>query len=116
MLLYCVCTDELSIIVNPLIQTVSEGGVATFIANATGIKTREFEYEWFKFEKPKSITVGKNRRLNINNVRVENEGLYYSCAKNEWNNLKCSPKVNLTINGKMQDHIYTSIAHALSYT
>ena len=104
--MYCVCTDELSITVSPLIQTVSEGGIATFIANATGIKTREFEYEWLKFERPKSITVGRNKRLNINYVRVENAGSYYSCVKNEWNNINCSPKVNLTISGKLQDYSY----------
>ena len=101
--MYCVCTDELSITVSPLNKTVSEGGVTTFIATATGIKTREFEYEWFKFERPKSITVGRNRRLNINNVRVENEGLYYSCVKNQWNNINCSQKVSLTISGKLQE-------------
>ena len=104
----CLRTDELSITVSPLIQTVSEGGVATFIATATGIKTREFKYEWFKFERPKSITVGRNSRLNINNVRVENEGLYYSCVKNEWNNINCSYRVSLTISGKLQkDYIQT---------
>ena len=58
---FCVCIDELSITVSPLIQTVSEGGVATFIATATGIKTREFEYEWFKFDGLKSITVGRKK-------------------------------------------------------
>ena len=112
--MYCVCTDELSISVSPLIQTVSEGGVATFTATATAIKTREFEYEWFKFERLKSITVGRKRSLIINDVRVENEGLYYSCVKNQWNNRKCSHTVNLTISGKMQDY-YTDIVHALSY-
>ena len=98
----CVCTDELSITVSPLIQTVSEGGVATFTAIATGIKTRRFEYEWLKFERPKSITVGWKRNLIINDVRVENEGFYYSCVKNQWNNINCSNRVSLTINGKMQ--------------
>ena len=99
--MYFVCTDELSITVSPLIQTVSEGGIATFIATVTGIKTREFEYEWFKFERPKSITVGGKRNLIINDVRVENEGLYYSCVKNEWNNTKCSHRVNLVISSKL---------------
>ena len=111
MLLYCVCTDELSIIVSPLIQTVSEG-VATFTATATGIKTREFEYEWFKFEKPKSITVGRKRNLIINDVRVENEGLYYSCVKNEWNNIECSSTVKLTISGKIQDYAHTNTCNS----
>ena len=94
----------MSITVSPLNQTVSEGRVATFTATATGIKTREFEYEWFKFERLKSITVGRKRNLIINDVRVENEGSYYSCVKNEWNNMKCSPTVNLTISGKIQDY------------
>ena len=105
--MYCVCTDELSITVGPLNQTVSEGGVATFTATATGIKKRGFEYEWFKFKRPTSITVGKKRNLIITDVRVENEGLYYSCCKNEWNSVKCSQRVNLTINGKMQNYIQT---------
>ena len=100
-----VCTDELSISVGPLIQTVSEGGIARFIATATGIKIRELEYEWFKFEAPESIIVGRKRNLIINNVRVGNEGLYYSCVKNEWNNTNCSLKVNLVINSKLQDYI-----------
>ena len=92
--------------VSPLNQTVSEGGVATFTATATGIKTREFEYEWFKFERLKPSTIGKKKSLIINDVKVENEGLYYSCVKNQWNNIKCSHRVNLIISGKMQDYIY----------
>ena len=94
----------MSITVSPLIQTVSEGGVATFTATATGKKTRKFEYEWFKFERPKSITVERKRNLIINDVRVQNEGSYYSCVKNEWNNIKCSHTVNLTVSGKLQDY------------
>ena len=90
----------MSIIVSPISQTVSEGGVVTFIATASGIKTREFEYEWFKFKRTKSTTiVGRNRNLIINNVRVENTGSYYSCVKNEWNNRKCSLTVTVIING-----------------
>ena len=92
----------MSITVSPLIQTVSEGGIATFTATATGIKTREFEYKWFKFERPKPITVGRKRNLIISDIRVEKEGFYYSCVKNQWNSINCSNRVSLTINGKMQ--------------
>ena len=100
----------MSITVSPLSQTVSEGGVATFTATASGIKTREFEFEWFKFNRTKSnITVGRNRNLIINNVGVNDAGSYYSCVKNEWNNRKCSVAVTLIINGKLQDYIYVQV-------
>ena len=92
----------MSITVSPLSQTVSEGGVAIFTATASGIRTREFEYEWFKFERTKSTTIiGRNRNMIINNVRVEDGGSYYSCVKNEWNNRKCSLAVTLIISGKL---------------
>ena len=94
----------MSITVSPLSQTVSEGGVATFTATASGIKTRRFEYRWFKFERPKSTIVRTNRNLRIETVRLEDAGLYYSCVVNEWNNRKCSLAVNLTISGKLQDY------------
>ena len=90
----------MSITVSPLSQTVSEGGVATFTATASGIKTREFVYEWFKFEEQESTLVEKNRFLIIDTIRVGDGGLYYSCIINEWNNTKCSLVVNLTISGK----------------
>ena len=74
------------------------------MATASGIKTREFKYEWFKFEGEKSIIVGRKRNLIVNNVRLEDAGSYYSCVKNEWNNRKCAVKANLTISGKLQDY------------
>ena len=92
----------MSITVSPLSQTVSEGGVATFTATASGIKTREFEYEWIRFKGPTSATVGRDGSLIISNVRVEDAGLYYSCVKNQWDNTQCSVTVNLTITGKFQ--------------
>ena len=95
----------MSITVSPLSQTVSEGGVATFTATASGIKTREFEFKWIKFDRKKSTilhVVGRNRHLAINNVRVEDAGLYYSCVTNQWHNIKCSATVNLNISGKLQ--------------
>ena len=105
--MYCVWTDELSITVSPLSQTVSEGGVATFTAIASGIKIREFGYEWFKFEGQESTLVEKNRFLIIDTVRVDDGGLYYSCIINEWNNTKCSLVVNLTISGKWTTWLHT---------
>ena len=84
----------MSITVSPLSQTVSEGGIATFTAITTGIKTREFEYEWIKYKE--TGTVGSNRSLIINNVTVEDAGSYYSCVTNEWNNKKCSVLAELT--------------------
>ena len=95
----------MSITVSPLSQTVSEGGVATFTATASGIKTRRFKYRWFKIERPKSTIVGTNRNLTIHTVRLEDAGLYRSCVINEWNNRKCSLAVYLTTNGKLQDYI-----------
>ena len=96
----------MSTTVSPLSQTVSEGGVATFTATASGIKTRESNYyKWIKLERPKQTTVGRDRSLIINNVRIEDTGLYFICVKNQWNNTKCSVTVNLTISGKLQDHI-----------
>ena len=94
----------MSITVSLLSQTVSEGGVATFTATASGIKTRRFKYEWFKFKGEKSAIVGRDRSLIISNVRVEDAGSYYSCVTNEWNNRKCSVSANLTISGKLQDY------------
>ena len=91
----------MSITVSPLSQTVSEGGVATFTATASGIKTREFKYEWIKFEGQKSTIVGRNKYLIIDTVRVEDTGSYYSCVTNEWNSTKCSVIVNLIISGKL---------------
>ena len=95
----------MSITVSPLSQTVSEGGVATFTATASGIKTTKFNYEWFKFEGKKSNKLGRNRNLIIDTVRVDDAGSYYSCVKNEWNNRKCTHSVYLIINGKPQDYI-----------
>ena len=93
----------MSITVSPLSQTVSEGGVATFTATASGINTREFQYEWFKLGQ-KSTIVGRTRNLIINTVRLEDAGSYYSCVVNEWSNTKCSATVNLTISGKLKDY------------
>ena len=102
--MYCICTDELSITVGPLNQTVSEGGVATFTTTATGIKTREFEYEWFKVIEGDLIKVGMNKQLTINNVRIEDKGNYYCVVTNEWSKRKESTKVQFSVNGKMQDY------------
>ena len=93
----------MSITVSPLRQTVSEGGVATFTATGSGIKTREFEYQWIKFSGSRSVVVGRNRQLMINNVRIEDGGYYYCMIINEWNNAKHSVTVVLTVNGKMID-------------
>ena len=114
--MYCVCTDELSIIVSPLNQTVSEGGVATFTTTATGIKTREFEYEWFKVIEEDLIKVGMNKQLTINNVRIEDKGNYYCVVTNEWNKTKESRRVQLSVNGKMQDYGHVPISYLSSYT
>ena len=104
----------MSITVSPLSQTVSEGGVATFTATASGVKTGEFEYEWFKFERQKSTVVGRTRNLSIDTVRVDDAGSYHSCVTNEWNNRKCSVAVNLAIIGKLQDY-NASIRMAVTY-
>ena len=98
------CTDELSITVTPFNQTVSEGGVAVFTPTATGIKTRPFEYEWWKFSSgQQSVMVGRNRRLRIQNVKIKDGGSYYCIVTNEWGNKISSKKVNLTVTGKTQN-------------
>jgi len=93
----------LSITVSPLRQTVSEGGVARFTATGSGIKTREFEYQWIKFNGSRSVVVGRSRHLMINNVRVKDRGYYYCTIINEWNNAKYSVTVVLNVTGKMKD-------------
>ena len=99
-------------------QTINEGGVATFTATASGRNTRGFKYQWFKLARSgKSVTVGslRSRHLIINNARLEDEGLYYSCVSNEWNNTKCSLIVNLTINGKVvHNKIYVHMTRLLN--
>ena len=95
----------MSITVSPLSQTVSEGGVATFTATASGIKTREFKYEWIKLKGLRSAIVGRDRSLVIKNVRGEDAGSYYTCVTNEWSNTQCSDTVNLTISGKLQYYV-----------
>ena len=95
----------MSITVSPLSQTVSEGGVATFTATASGIKTtsREFEYEWWKLSNgQQSVMVGKKKRLQIQNVKIKDRGDYFCIISNEWGNTLISESVHLTVNGKTQ--------------
>ena len=84
-------------------QIVSEGGVATFTATASGIKTVGFKYKWRKLHgEQQSSIVGRNRRhLMINNVRIKDADWYYCIVTNEWDNKKPSQAVQLLINGKM---------------
>lgn len=94
----------MSITVSPLRQTVSEGGVATFTATGSGIKTREFEYQWLKFSGNRSVVVGRSRQLMINNVRIEDGEYYYCSVTNQWNKIRYSETVTLTVIGKIQDY------------
>ena len=96
----------MSITVSPLSQTVSEGGVATFTATASGIKTRsgEFEYEWWKLSNgQQSVMVGKKKRLQIHNVKIKDRGDYFCIISNEWGNTLISESVHLIVNGKAQN-------------
>ena len=96
----------MSITVSPLRQSVSEGGVAIFTATATGIKTRAFEYEWWKFSSgQQSVMVGRNRQLQIQNVKIKDERSYYCIVTNEWGNKISSERVHLTVTGKTQNYI-----------
>ena len=96
------CTDELSITVRPLSQTVSEGEVSIFTATGRGIKTKPFKYEWYKIEGENLITVGRNAQLMINNVKMKDQGTYLCGITNEWKKSKQSKYVQLTVVGKMQ--------------
>ena len=100
--MYCICTDELSITVGPLNQTVSEGGVATFTTTATGRKTTKFKYEWFKYNNKQRSLIIRNKNLVIYNVRIKDEGSYYCIVTNEWGTRKPSTLVHLTVTGKIQ--------------
>ena len=95
------CTDELSIIVSPLTQTISEGGVAILTATGRGIKTKQFKYEWVKIER-ENLTVGRNAQLMINNVKIKDQGTYLCGITNEWNKTKHSEYIQLTVVGKIQ--------------
>ena len=96
----------MSITVSPLRRTVSEGGVATFTARGSGIKTREFEYQWLAFREKRSVitVVGMNRQLMINNSRIEDGRYYYCSVTNQWNKIKYSKTATLTVIGKIQDY------------
>ena len=97
----------MSITVSPLRRSVSEGGVATFTATATGIKTRAFEYEWWKFSSAQqSVMVGRSKRLRIENVKIKDGRSYYCIVTNEWGNKKSSERVHLTVTGKTQNYTY----------
>ena len=95
------CTDESSITVSPLTQTVSEGGVAIFTATGRGIKTKQFKFEWIKIE-GKNSTVGRNAQLMIDNVKIKDQGTYLCSITNEWNKTKDSKHVQLTVVGEIQ--------------
>ena len=101
LLIIIVCTDELSITVSPLSQTVSEGGVAVFTATGRGKSTKRFKYEWYKIE-GENITVGRNAQLVINNVKIKDQGIYLCGITNEWKKTKQSKYVQLTVVGKIQ--------------
>ena len=93
----------MSITVSPLSQNVSEGGVATFTATASGIKTRsgEFEYEWWKLiNGQQSVMVKRKEHLRIENVKIKDEGKYYCNVSNEWGNKIMSESVYLVVTGK----------------
>ena len=98
----------MSIIVSPLSQTVSEGGVATFTATASGIMTRsgEYEYEWWKLRNnQQSVIIKRKKRLQIQNVKIKDDGMYYCNVSNEWGNQIMSESVHLLVIGKAQIHM-----------
>ena len=96
------CTDELSITVRPLTQTVSEGGVVVFTATGRGIKIKQFKYEWVKTEGENLIIIGRSAQLMINNVKIKDQGTYLCSITNEWNKTKDSKHVQLTVVGEIQ--------------
>ena len=97
----------MSITVSLLRQTVNEGEVATFTAIGNGIKTREFKYEWFKRKGNKLTTVGRNAQLMITNVKIKDQGSYLCGITNEWENIKHSRIIELTVIGKIRTNLYS---------
>ena len=98
----------MSITVSPLSQTVSEGGVATFTATASGIKTisGEFEYEWWKLSNgQQSVMVKRKKRLQIQNVKIKDGGYYNCIVNNEWSNKMTSDSIHLIVNGKARTRV-----------
>ena len=96
----------MSITVSPLNQTVSEGGVATFTATGNGIRTisGEFDYEWWKLSNgQQSVMVRRKRGLQIQNVKIKDDGDYYCIVINEWGNEQFSKSVHLIVTGKTQN-------------
>ena len=84
---------------------MSEGGVATFTATASGIKTRsgQFVYEWWKLNNGQQSTMVKRmKRLQIQNVKIKDGGNYNCIVSNEWGNYKISESVHLIVSGKVQ--------------
>ena len=76
------------------------------MAIGNGIKTREFEYKWFKSKGENSLTVGRNAQLIINNVKIKDQGSYFCVITNEWNTTKCSNSVQLTVVGKIHTNLH----------
>ena len=106
----------MSITVSPLSQNVSEGGVATFTATASGIKTRsgEFEYEWWKLSNgQQSVMVKRKEHLQIQNVKIKDEGKYYCNVTNEWGNNIISESVYLVVTGKAHSLVHHKLYHLI---
>ena len=80
----------MSITVEPLSQTVSEKGNVTFTATGRGIKTKQFEYEWYKIDGEFLTAVGRNAQLVIKNVKIKDQGTYRCGITNEWKKTKRS--------------------------
>ena len=107
----------MSITVSPLNQTVSEGGVVTFTATASGIKTRsgDFEYEWWKLSNGQQfIMVERKKYLKIQNIKIKDGGSYNCIVSNEWDNEMISEFVHVIVTGKPQ-RTYDNYSSFINY-
>ena len=81
---------------------VGKGGMARFIATASGINMNNFLYQWRKRGNdslPNKVSGADGRVLRIPNLLDSDEGQYYCIVTNEWGRSVESDNVSLTVVG-----------------
>ena len=95
--------DQLSISVTPTNSRVGEGANTMFTATASGIKKKNFVYQWRKKGNGNlhiKILGVNGAVLMIPNSLKSDEGQYYCNVTNEWGRSMKSNDVTLTVIGK----------------